>query len=265
MLTFLYNRLCGKPAYRIETATLSGIGGRDNQEDALAYAVQNAQAGCWVIADGVGGRGAGEIASQLAVDSILTGFRNTPACTENNLRRLLESAHQAVFTARRPNTAGADMATTAAVLITAKNRAIWGHVGDSRLYHFRDGRLMHRTADQSLLNMLVACGALPEADINHHPQRNLILHALGQDDTPAFCLHGPVSMQAGDGFLLCTDGVWELVNDIELLECWQNSRSANHWLAGLQQLLEPRAAEQNSTGKPADNYSAIAVKITAYR
>ncbi len=70
-------------------------------------------------------------------------------------------------------------------------------------------------------------------------------------------------MQAGDGFLLCTDGVWELVNDIELLECWQNSHSANHWLAGLQQLLEPRAAEQNSTGKPADNYSAIAVKLTA--
>lgn len=261
MLKFLKNWLSDPASLQFDTATLNCIGGRLNQEDAIAHCVLDSGAGCWIVADGVGGQEAGEVASQLAVDTILRGFRASPNCSGKNMSHLLESAHRAVFSARQPNTASKNMATTAAVLLTADQQAVWGHVGDSRLYHFRDGKLLHRTSDQSLLNMMLECGALTENDIAHYPQRNVILHALGQDNTPLYRINGPVAIQPGDGFLLCTDGVWELMSDQELLEGCQTSHSASDWLTDIQERLEPRVAEKNNSDKPADNYSVALIKV----
>lgn len=261
MLKFLKKRL-GEPASLIfDTASLNGLGGRLNQEDALAYCSINPQAACWIVADGVGGQEAGEVASQLAVTTILREFRANPRCSGKNMSQLLEAAHRAVFSARLSRPASKHMATTAAVLIVDHHRAVWGHVGDSRLYHFRDGKLLQRTSDQSLINMMLECGALSEDDMADYPQRNVILHALGQDNTPQYRINGPVTIQAGDGFLLCTDGVWELMSDRELLETWQARHSAAAWLAEMQVGLESRVADKNSSGKPADNYSALLVKV----
>ena len=153
------------------------------------------------------------------------------------------------------------MATTLVALLVADNYAVWGHVGDSRLYHFRNGKLLHRTEDQSLVNMLLARGALNEADSATFPQRHVILQALGQDTTPEFVIHNPVKLKANDGFLLCSDGIWELISDTELLALWQESHSADHWLSLVQNLIEPRVAEANASEKPADNYSAVAIRV----
>lgn len=265
MLKLLKNWLPDKPSLRFDTATLNQIGGRDNLEDAVGQAMPNPHSGCWVVADGVGGQGAGEVVSQLAVATILQGFRAQAACSASGLSGLLDAAHQAIFAARQPDTPTVNMATTVVALLAADNRAVWGHVGDSRLYHFRSGKILHRTEDQSLVNMLLARGALQEADIAGFAQRNVILHALGQDKPLEIAIHGPVTIKAGDGFLLCTDGVWELASDDELLASWHGSDSASAWIAGLQQLLEPRAAKKNTTDKPADNYSALAIKLVAQR
>lgn len=261
MLKFLKNWLGDPTTLRFDTASLNCLGGRLNQEDAVAYSFLDSRTGCWIVADGIGGQEAGEVASQLAVATVLQGFRANPNCSGKNMSQLLESAHRAVFSARQPNTISKNMATTATVLITSNRQAVWGHVGDSRLYHFRDGKLLHRTSDQSLVNMMLECGALTENDIAHYPQRNVILHALGQDDTPLYCINGPVAIQPGDGFLICTDGVWELMSDQELLEGWHASHSAADWLTGIQERMKPRVAEKNNSGKPADNYSAVLVKV----
>ena len=201
------------------------------------------------------------MASRLAVDTLLQGFRNQPDCSRDSLRHLLLSAHQAVFAGRKVNTPTFNMATTLVALLVADNYAVWGHVGDSRLYHFRNGKLLHRTEDQSLVNMLLARGALNEADSATFPQRHVILQALGQDTTPEFVIHNPVKLKANDGFLLCSDGIWELISDTELLALWQESHSADHWLSLVQNLIEPRVAEANSSEKPADNYSAVAIRV----
>lgn len=261
MINLIKNWLPTRTPLRFDVATLTGIGGRDNLEDAFGHLSVDPHTGCWVVADGVGGQGAGEIAAQLAVETIVCGFRSNPLCSRTELRNLLESAHRAVFAARQPDSPTANMASTVVAMLATNHQAIWGHVGDSRLYHFRAGKLLHRTEDQSLVNLLLARGALTEADIATFPQRNVILHALGQDEIPEIRLHGPVPLQAGDGFLLCSDGVWELASDDELLKVWQASRSADHWLSALEQLLLLRVAAKNNSGQAADNFTAVLIKV----
>lgn len=262
MIKLIKNRLLTRTPLRFDVATLTGIGGRDNLEDAVGQLSVDPHTACWVVADGVGGQGAGEVAAQLVVETILQGFGSNPVCSRPELCSLLESARRAVSTARQPDSPTANMASTVVALLAANNQAVWGYVGDSRLYHFRAGKLLHRTEDQSLVNLLRARGALTKADIATFPQRNMILHALGQDEAPEIRLHGPVQLQAEDGFLLCSDGVWELVGDDELLQLWQASRSAGYWLSILEQLLLSRVTEKNSAGHAADNFTAVVIKVS---
>lgn len=258
MLKALLNWLpSARPALAFDSALFSRIGGRDNLEDAAAFRLSRNASGCWVVADGVGGQGAGEVAAQLAVDTLLQGIGDLPICEPQVLQSLLASAHQTIAAARHPDSVGADMASTVVALISDGKTALWGHVGDSRLYHFRAGKIWDRTEDQSLVNMLLARGVLQAEEVDQFPQRHIILHALGQDKAPEFCTGQPVALKSGDGFLLCSDGVWELLNDAELLDCWRNSMSAQEWLDNIERLIQPRAIGD------ADNYTAVAVRVLA--
>lgn len=261
LFDLIKNRLYGRSSLGFDAAAFNHIGGRNNLEDVAGDALIDPGTGCWVVADGVGGQGAGEVAAQLAVDSILQDFRSQPDCSEKQLRRWIMAAHQTVFAARQPNSPTANMATTVVALLAADNRAVWGHVGDSRLYHFRKGNIAEMTRDQSLANLLLARGALAEADLAAFAHRNVILYALGQDDTPEILTHGPIRLQAGDGFLLCSDGVWELASHDELLTIWQAGRSASDGLSALEQLITPRAEQKTAFGQSADNYTAIAIRV----
>ncbi|MCZ7563661.1 MAG: hypothetical protein M5U08_07490 [Burkholderiales bacterium] len=106
--------------------------------------------------------------------------------------------------------------STFVAMLLQPDRVDWGHVGDSRLYHFRGARLMHRTPDHSLVEQLAREGQLREADRHAHPNRNLLLQALGQTEHPQPTLGGSSPLADGDTFLLCSDGLWDYFSDAEL-------------------------------------------------
>ena len=248
------------PQLSFETASFTHIGGRDNLEDAFGFVQLSPVSGCWVVADGVGGQGAGEVAARLAVETVLAGYRADPKVHGDRLRTLIEAAHHAIAIARQPDSPTADMASTIVVLIAEGDRAAWGHVGDSRLYHFREGQIRHRTEDQSLAQLMVARGALAETDVRSFEQRNVILHALGQTEAPEIRVQGPEKLRAGDGFLLCTDGVWELLEDDELVTIWSSSDSSLTWVERLSSRLQVCIGAKNQTNHRADNPTELLVR-----
>jgi protein phosphatase len=168
-----------------------------------------------LIADGMGGHAAGEVASQLAAEAVLRTYyaqsaRNPAAA----LRRAFMAANQEVHQAARRNAACAGMGTTCTALAIVGGKAYVAHVGDSRLYLLRDGALRQLTDDHSLVGELVRGGQLSPEQARRHGARNVILRALGRHAAvDVAVLRRPLTLAAGDRFLLCSDGLSDLVTD----------------------------------------------------
>ena len=152
------------------------------------------------------------------------------------------------------------MRTTAVVLAVdfEHELATWGHLGDSRLYCFRDGQIVAQTRDHSVVQSLVEAGLLDPKDLRTAPDRSKLLAAMG--DLDAFeprVTAEPFALQDRDKFLLCTDGLWEYVEEAELQSTLEDAASAEEWL----RLLEARVLARGRKGQ--DNYSALAVWCNA--
>ncbi len=141
------------------TASLSSAGGRTVNEDQTGY-LDTAGAGCWVVADGLGGHGGGATASRLAVDAVLQSFRANPAISSDAMRVHLAAAHTAVLR-QQSEPALSQMRSTIVVLLANERTAVCGHIGDSRLYHFQAGVVDFQTIDHSVPGALAASGAIP--------------------------------------------------------------------------------------------------------
>jgi serine/threonine protein phosphatase PrpC len=177
--------------------------------------------GLYIVADGMGGHVAGEIASRLAVDTIESTVAAGDACPEDSRnctmpeRRLQEGFERASHaisqqTARNPRLRG--MATTAsAVLISPEGSAI-GHVGDSRIYLWRDQLLQQLTHDHSWVAEQVMMGLLTAAEARQHPWRNVVTRALSASDPPQVEL-SPLTLQNGDRLLISSDGLHGVISD----------------------------------------------------
>ena len=150
------------------------------------------------------------------------------------------------------------MKTTLAALLIGKKDVQCGHIGDSRVYWFRHKKLMGRTLDHSVPQMLVAAGEINPSEIRHHPDRNKLLRVLGVEwESPRFTLcKKPMHVWPGDAFLLCSDGFWEYIEEDEMLDLYHEHRRPDAWLAAMKETVEKRGAESEGT---ADNFSAIAV------
>ncbi len=182
--------------------------------------------GVYIVADGMGGHAAGEVASGLAVraaaDLILGEYLARavqPDVTFSEeeaislVRRAVQRANEAVVAESRAQ--ANDMGTTFTMALVAGDRAIVGNVGDSRTYLFRDGRLQRISKDHSLVQRLVDLGQISEEDIYSHPQRNAVLRSLGdrsEIDVDVFTER----LRPGDALLLCSDGQWEMTRDPEM-------------------------------------------------
>ena len=95
----------------------------------------------------------------------------------------------------------------------------WGHVGDSRLYYFKNGRIVKRTLDHSVPQMLVAAGEIDEKEIRHHPDRNRLVRVMGMEwDEPKYQVSEPMPEEPGQAFLLCSDGFWENIEEEQIIE-----------------------------------------------
>lgn len=171
----------------------------------------------YAVADGMGGEAAGEVASQLLVKVVRQELEGKSAIDELQLKQAMLAANAEILHTARSFTGYQGMGTTATLLHVdeSASRASWAHVGDSRLYLCRAGTLSQITRDHTYVESLVAKGELTEAEARVHPQKNMLLRAVGVDehlevDTGSFAL------QAGDVLLLATDGLMKLVSDADI-------------------------------------------------
>lgn len=207
----------------LEVAGLTDVGhSRDHNEDRFAV---DRDLGLVVVADGMGGHEHGEVASQLAVESILRVAREAvaPPAVDGHAARphtralcqAIEVAHTDVLGAIARDSQLAGMGTTVVALWLQDGVAAVAHVGDSRAYRFGAGGLTRLTEDHSWVREQISAGHLSEAQAREHPLRNVVTQALG--GSPAVTVsfvEEPVT--GGDVFLLCTDGLTSMLDDSEI-------------------------------------------------
>jgi serine/threonine protein phosphatase PrpC len=211
---------------------------------------------CCVLADGAGGHGGGDVASRTAATAVLDAFAARPACDPARVQELIELANRAVVAGQPQSDATRDMRSTLVVWLCdpAGATAAWGHSGDSRLYCFRDGRLLLRTRDHSLYQAMIDAGMAEEANLRGNPQRNVLIASLGSlEDFEADVTAQNFPLLPGDAFLICSDGFWDLVPEAEMEAVLQRSADPQAWIEELEQTIVREARPGQ------DNYSALAV------
>ncbi len=229
---------------------------RAGNEDSL-YADATPSRGLFIVADGMGGHAAGEVASAMAVQIIARELDGLPARASNAAERMeqaLREANRAIFerTARESDKQG--MGTTASVLVLAGDSYLIGQVGDSRVYRLRDGELEQLTRDHSYVQEQVDAGLLTPEQAKYHPYSNVITRCVGANaavDPDVFA--GEV--RAGDVFLLASDGLTGMVDDRRLQQLL-GSRAAPA------RVVDALIAEANGRGG-LDNITAVLVHVVS--
>lgn len=206
----------------IECCTLTDVGCvRTNNEDALGV---DDTCSLIVLADGMGGYNAGEVASSMAVEHTIANLRSwlqasqgkaSPVELERILQNSVDQANRAIFEAANTKPECAGMGTTIVLAMLYENRAYIGHVGDSRAYLWRDHALKRLTRDHSLVQEYIDNGLLNEADAALSGYRSLLTRALGVEDT-VLLETDDIRLQPGDLLLLCSDGLTDMLDDTDI-------------------------------------------------
>jgi serine/threonine protein phosphatase PrpC len=202
-------------------AMLSNPGmARSTNEDRAAYIIPSANdhrrkyGSLAIVADGMGGHAAGEVASAIAVEVISRKYYETDGPAGDALEAGLQVANAAIYEAAGQHADLTGMGTTCTALAIRNGMAYWAHVGDSRLYLLRDSKLQQLSEDQSLVMDLVRTGAITVEQARVSPERNIILRALGTHPSVEIDVRRDgMPLQAGDCLLLCSDGLTDLVDD----------------------------------------------------
>lgn len=231
------------------------IGGRRIQQDRIGYW---ATSDCvlMVVADGMGGHPHGEVAAELAVRLFAAAFareaRPRIADPDAFLVRNLGAAHVAILReAERRELSDAPRTVIVACMVQ-DGVAHWTHVGDSRLYLVRDGRIVHRTRDHTVVQELVDSGRIREEAMTSHPERNRLLQCLGGYQTPQPDPTARARLARNDVVLLCSDGFWTPLTQRQLLHSLM-TREIAPAIGELVELAERRA------GPSSDNISVVAM------
>ena len=195
---------------------ISRKGGRQKNEDRMGYCYTR-ESGLFVLADGMGGHPEGEVASQLALQTISALYqkeaRPMVADVSEFLATALMAAHHQIIRYASEKGMLDTPRTTLVAAILQGSYATWVHCGDSRLYLVRHGELVTRTRDHSYLEQQTNAGVVRLDRIN----RNILFTCLGSPSKPVFDVTGPVMLQHGDKILLCSDGLWGAVPDAEIV------------------------------------------------
>jgi serine/threonine protein phosphatase PrpC len=199
-----------------DIAIVQRLGDRSAQEDLADFRVAVNPPGCLlVVADGLGGHHGGAEASSAAVAAICNTWDQRPAVDKATLRHCIEQAQENVaeVSKRYRNEAR----TTCVAAILGEGTSYWAHVGDSRLYGFRHGDTIHRTKDHSVARLMVEMGELSEEQAINGPEQGRLYKALGPDTELEFKVV-EASLAPDDAFLLCTDGFWTRITEVEMAE-----------------------------------------------
>lgn len=236
----------------ISYAQISNKGDREYNEDRVVLC-KKAKRYVFGLADGLGGYGHGDVASALAMEALqeqeeMEGLRESLADCFGIAQKKVEKEKS-----NRPECAG--MMTTLTVLELRKAQVGWGHIGDSRIYYFQDGKLVSHTLDQSVPQMLVNMKEIQESEIRHHPDRNRLLCSIGMEweDKP-YRIDEVIRREGKQQFLLCSDGFWEYIEEADMERLLQKSLTPRQWLKRMEKLVRINGKEYEM-----DNYSAVAV------
>jgi serine/threonine protein phosphatase PrpC len=244
----------------IEHAACSFAGRRNYNEDSY---LDKAELGLFVVADGVGGYEGGEVASKLVVGQLdefyqryvsdpegTWPFKADPArsLAENALNVAIQAAHASIESHRTDRLAR--MASTIAALHLSGKVAVIGHCGDSRVYRLRDGVIEQLTHDHSLYAQLKASGARDVPPPDQYPFKNVVTRVLGSEQHQADIRSEP--LQAGDAFVLCSDGLVESVDDATLAEVLRSL---------LPKAAAPRLVREAYDRGSRDNITAVVVRV----
>jgi protein phosphatase len=228
---------------------------RDQNEDSFALLDLGDEA-LFVVADGMGGHDAGEVASRIAVETLCSAVSDREH-DEDRLALVERAIQRANAAVRREGMQrGSNMGTTLTVALVRDNTAYIGSVGDSRAYWIEHGSISQITEDHSLVAKLAACGKLTHEEARHHPKSNLLYRSVGAEDAIRAGLF-QVELKNSGTLLLCTDGLWGEVDDEDIREICSTEAYTETICARLVQ----RANE--SGGK--DNITAIVVKFNDTR
>ena len=200
-----------------------------------------------IVADGMGGHSAGEVASNLAVDWISRAYYDDTREPQTSLSEAVQGANRSIFETAQGDENLRGMGTTCTALVLQNGSAIAAHVGDSRLYLVRDKAIYLMTEDHSAVMEMVKRGLISLEAARHHPDKNIILRALGsQPQVEVSIWEQPFPVRQGDAFLLCSDGLYDLVEDEEIKEAVL-SNSSHSACEKLIALAKERGGHDNIT------------------
>jgi PPM family protein phosphatase len=194
---------------------ISRKGGREKNEDRMGYCYTR-ESGLFVLADGMGGHPEGEVAAQLALQTVSALYQKEARPIVNDVNEFLSTSvmaahHQIIRYASEKGMLDTPRTTFVAAIVQGTS-ATWVHCGDSRLYVVREGELLTRTRDHSYLEQQNA-GVIKMDRIN----RNILFTCLGSPTKPVFDITGPIALQQGDKIMLCSDGLWGSLGDADIV------------------------------------------------
>ena len=232
----------------ISTSYYSEIGGRDKNEDAISV-LEYDNAVLALAADGLGGHADGEVASALAV-KVMNNELIHQRISVVALRSAVEKANAEIL----KNKCGLGMETTIAAVWFDEWSALAANVGDTRIYQFRDGKVIHQSRDHSVAHMAVLAGDIRPEDVRTSKERHKLTRALGaQEEVSVDIAH--LEVQRGDALLICTDGFWEKIRGAEMAQELIGEISAAAWMEKMRARIADRGVE---TG---DNHSVVAMVV----
>lgn len=234
----------------IEYSNITSRGDREYNEDYIKFC-QKKEEYIFVLADGLGAHGLGNIASENVCKIFCENYFNL------GLEKTCELAQKKLIEYQNQNNTNNKMKTTITALVINEKLKNYKqlHLGDSRIYHFNRWHLFEQTLDHSVCQRLASANLITKDEIRYHKDRNKLLDVLGtpwSQEKPYILKEN--KLKRFEAILLCSDGFWELIDEKKMLKCLRKSKTPKQWLELMEQIVL-----ENGKSKNMDNYSAIAI------
>ncbi|MCR5575562.1 MAG: protein phosphatase 2C domain-containing protein [Oscillospiraceae bacterium] len=237
---------------KLDSYCYTNIGGREENQDAVGRR-EEGENGLYIVADGLGGHQAGHLSAQCAVRTLSERWDPESPETPEHFAGFFADINDAILAIQEET--HLTTKTTTVALSVQGGRAVWAHTGDSRLYYIHGGKLAAYTADHSVAYKKYQAGEITREQIPMDEDQSFLLRALGGPKRFEPDAGGADALQAGDAFLLCSDGLWEYLTDAEIVDDCLRASTAEAWAGALLR----RAAARIKPGN--DNLSLITVKL----
>jgi len=242
---------------KFDVYSYTNKGGRDYNEDFCGH-LQDVGKGVFVIADGLGGHGHGEVASEIAVNYILNTAKSDLEIDDAYLLEIMNGANNAVINHQNSEPVYKNIRTTVAAAFFSEDVFKYFNVGDSRLYYFKNGCLYSQSKDHSVPQMAANMGEITTEEIRNHEDRSKLLKVLGDvENLNIKKIVQGVKIEKGDAFILCTDGFWEYVFETEMELDLLKSSSPKEWCEFMCKRLLRRVTGNN------DNFTVLCGIMTS--